>query len=85
MKAYSKKQTAYESARRHCRQYGGTVAVIETLDLPGRFQVGTMSEVKTSPTGEVQTCKLFYGLRGKSAGPKPIIELDTALGCDSGA
>lgn len=88
MKAYSKQTSAYAAARRHVLAYGGSAAVIETTDLPGMFQVGTMSEVRTRRTGgKVTTCKLFYGItdrrhhRGKS-GAASILELNTALSTD---
>lgn len=90
MKTYNKQNSAFEAARRHVRRYGGTAAVIETSDLPGVFQVGTMTEVKTRPGGRVQTCQLFYGVterrhnQGKS-GAVTVLELNTALATDPGA
>ena len=88
MKAYNKQTLANAAARRHVQAYGGAAAVIETTDLPGMFQVGTMSEVRTRRTGgKVVTCKLFYGVTdrrhhlGKS-GAASILELSTALSTD---
>ncbi len=89
MKAYRKENTAYDAARRHVQRYGGKAAVIQTTDLPGMFQVGTMAEVRTRRNGgRVLSCKLFYGVTdrrhnaGKS-GAATILELNTALATDS--
>lgn len=91
MKHYNKPTLAYAAARRHVARHGGTAAVIETLDLPDTYQVGTLYEVRRlASTRKLRTCKLFLGITGRrnqdkrSFGSNPIMELDTALLCGGG-
>lgn len=90
MKHYNKQDLAYAAARRHIARHGGSAAVIETEDLPGTFQVGTMGEVRTRrESGKVTSCKLFYGVssrrhHGDKSKAPAILEIDTALGTYNG-
>lgn len=62
MKAYSQLATATNAARRHVKNNGGGAAVIETSDLPGMYQVGTLFEARRiAQTQNVLTCRLTYG------------------------
>ena len=91
MKQYNRPKLAYEAARRHVARHGGSAAVVETMDLPGTYHVGTLYEVRQlASCVKVVTCRLFYGITGRRYqqrrphGANPIIEMDTALLCERG-
>ena len=84
MKAYRHFESACAAARGHVETFGGGAAVIETLDLPGMFQVGTMTEAKmVAKNQRVTFSRLFLGIsRRRHLNPRktfPVIEVVSAL------
>ena len=86
MKAYNQLELACSAARRHLARFGGSAAVIQTTDLPGMFQVGTMHEARQiGRTQHITACRLFYAMTDRrhqryQVAPKfPVVEIETSL------